>query len=165
MTDSQNTKLIPLTQGKFAIVDEADYEWLMQWKWCYHHGGYAVRTQHIEYTNGKQKQKTIMMHRVIIDAADNCSVDHIDTNRLHNVRNNLRCATPMQNHRNRRKTRGTSQYKGVWRNEKSKNWTAKITVNKKQIYLGSFNSEIDAAKAYNIAALKYFGVFARINAI
>lgn len=165
MTTPENTKLIPLSQGKHAIVDAEDYEWLIKWKWCYHHWGYAVRTER-QKINGKKKDKTIMMHRLIMDTPKGMDTDHIDTNKLHNWRSNLRVATRTQNKQNTNKRKGaTSRYKGVCLKTGQIKWTAQIFIGNKKIHLGLFDSELDAAKAYNAAAPKYFGEFARLNAI
>lgn len=76
---------IPLTQGKVTIIDEADYDYLLQWKWHYREG-YAVRSQYLGRTNGKQKLKNIWMHRLLLNTPDGMESDHIDGNGLNNVR-------------------------------------------------------------------------------
>lgn len=163
MTDIPNTKLIPLTQGKYAIVDEMDYEWLSQWKWNYHKFGYAIRTQHICITDNKQIKVGIRMHRLIMDAADGLDVDHINGDTIDNRRSNLRVCSRSENMMNQRKTRGTSKYKGVYWNAERKKWMARLKIDKKTIFLGRFLSQEDAALAYNNAATQYFGEFARLN--
>lgn len=161
MTD---TKLIPLTKGRFALVDAADYEWLMGWKW-YFNGKYAARKQHISFFQGKQKQKGIKMHRVIMNTMEGMDTDHINGDGLDNRRENLRICTTSQNMANQIKTRGVSKYKGVvWDRARTK-WAARVKINKKAIFLGRFDNEEEAGLAYNVAAQKYFGEFARINQI
>ncbi len=157
-------KLIPLTQGKFAQVDDADYDCLSQWKWQYA-AGYAVRNKYIGTFDGKKKTKTFLMHREINKTPDGFETDHRDSDRLNNQRYNLRDATQIQNQRNREHGCGKSKYKGVSRNKRTERWEAKIKTIDKRYYLGSFNSETDAAISYNNAALKYFGEFARLNII
>lgn len=158
------TKEIPLTQGKIAIVDAADYEWLNQWKWCAwkvktHHTYYAIRTQRI---NGKNT--TIRMHRLILDAKGGEQADHIDGNGLNNSRDNLRIATPLQNtHNSRRPINNTSGYKGVYWHKRTGKWMARININNKRKHLGLFTSPEEAAKAYDTAALELHGAFARTN--
>ena len=164
MADSQNTKLIPLTQGKFAIVDEDDYEPLMLRKWQFISTGYAVSNTQISYKKGKQKIKFIFMHREILQTPNGMQTDHINGNRLDNRKCNLRICTPMQNmHNRKRDTNSTSIYKGVSWNTNDKSWRAQIGINGEKIHLGCFKSEVMAAKAYNEAAIKYHKEFALLN--
>ena len=156
---------IPLSQGKFAIVDKEDYNFLMQWKWCVHSYGYAVRNVHITLENGKKTCKMIAMHRVIMNAPDNMDVDHINRDVRDNRRINLRICTTRENLRNKISKRGFSKYKGVGWHKCRKRWRAYIVINDKHKSLGHFSTEEDAAIAYNNAALKYFGEFAKLNII
>ena len=103
------------------------------------------------------------MHRVILDAPAGMMCDHIDMNGLNNQRGNLRFATHSQNSCNRKHPGGLSPFKGVFpRNEK---WRAYIKTNQKMIHLGTFDTERDAAIAYNTAAIQYHGEFARLNTV
>lgn len=150
---------IVLTNGGFALVDDEDYEHIYRHKWRRDRDGYAVRTAPVDYG-----PKTILMHRLILDAPRSSSVDHVSGDRLDNRRSNLRLATNAQNSMNRLPYEGkTSRYKGVSWHRRVKKWMAGITVNGKGIYLGYFSEEEEAAKAYNNAATRYFGEFARIN--
>jgi hypothetical protein len=155
---------IPLSQGKYAIVDPDDYERLSKYKWyalkC-EQSFYAARNKYLKYG----KKKNVLMHREIINAPDNLFVDHINQNGLDNRKANLRLATKVQNTWNRIKTRRktSSKYKGVSYQKRDRIWKAKIIINGRNKYLGSFQNEIDAAKAYDGAARKYFGEFARPN--
>lgn len=166
MDNHKDTRLIPLTQGKFAIVDAADYEWLMRWKWHFNYKGYAARSEYVGVKHGKQIVKTERMHRIIANPPSHLSVDHIDGNRLNNSRNNLRWATSSQNKCNsqkKRKGKYSSKFKGVsWRDNK---WRARFSQNNKTVHLGDFESEIDAAKAYNEAVKQHHGEFALLNEI
>lgn len=154
------SRLIPLTQGKFAIVDAEDYDYLMQWKWHYSMG-YAM---HKLYRDGKSK--TIMMHRVIAGTPDELQTDHINCNRLDNRKANLRNCTATQNQYNRANGVGKgSKYKGVsWHKHRGK-WRASIVIQGQHKHLGLFDSEIDAAFAYNKSAEANFGEYVNINKI
>lgn len=161
-------KEIPLTQNKVALVDDCDYEFLMQWKWyaCkYKHTYYAVRSGFRE----SRKFNKVWMHRVLLELSDNNKLqgDHKDRNGLNNQRNNLRISNQSQNNANRKYSHPSrsSKYIGVTYRIKRKRYEAVIGVNHKKLYLGMYYNEIDAAKAYNNAAIKYFGEFARLNEI
>ena len=156
---------IPLSRGKYAIVDPEDYDRLSKYKWHAQKGPqtwYAVHS----LTNGKkEKRKNIQMHHLVIDVPPGMFCDHINHNGLDNREANLRAVTHTQNVWNRRKFKpySRSKYKGVdWAND-MKRCRARIRVNGKRMYLGSFESELDAAKAYDQAAQKYHGEFAALN--
>ena len=156
-------KKIPLTQGKFAIVDDADFEWLSQWKWCARpdrRNWYAMRRV---WKNGKSV--TIWMHRQILNTPPGKETDHINSDGLDNRRCNLRMCTTSQNSGNARKCHKptTSKYKGVYWNRIAYKWHVQIGQKGKRVHLGYFDSEIEAAQVYDRAALKYFGEFANIN--
>lgn len=152
------TKLIPLSQGKHAIVDDEDYDFLMQWKW-YYNGRYVARRD-------RDTGRIIYMHWEIIGKPEKGNVvDHINGNSLNSQKKNLRICTPAENMRNRKKTlsKVSSQYKGVTWHKQASKWTVHISINFKKKYLGLFTSELDAAKAYDTAAREYHGDFARLN--
>lgn len=153
------TKQIPLTKGKFALVDDEDYEYLMQWKWYFHQlrkeSGYAARML---------LGKKMWMHRLINKTPTELKTDHIDGDKLNNQKKNLRNATALQNNYNSLKRKNTSyKYKGVTRH--GNKWKSRIRANSKNIYIGLFFTEEEAALAYNEAALKYHGEFAGLNKI
>lgn len=155
------SKSIALSQGKFAIIDDRDFEWLNQWKWYCHHG-YAVRNNSRRY--GKSKQ--IWMHRLILNPPIHMDSDHINNDRLDNRRCNLRVCTRTQNNANcRKRDNGSSKYKGVGWYKRYRKWHARIRINGTRKHLGYFDDEREAALVYNEAARKYFGEFARLNAI
>lgn len=155
------SKRISLTQGKVAIVDDADYEWLNQWKWRVLKGydtWYAVRNI---YKDGKRT--TAKMHREILKPPIGVEIDHRDRDGLNNQRYNMRVATHAENAHNRRKQEETSQFKGVtWYRWKTK-WLGQIQVKNQRIHLGYFLSQTEAALAYDRAARTYFGEFANTN--
>lgn len=158
------SKHIPLSQGRFAIVDDEDYEMLSSiGKWSLN-AGYAARTQRSKETDGKQK--FISMHRLILNAPKEYIVDHINGNKLDNRKSNLRLCTDSQNLKNQGKRKAnTSGYKGVFWHIRQNRWIAKLYSNKKCIYLGMYDCPIEAAKAYNAGALKHHGEFANLNQI
>jgi len=154
-------KEINLTQGKVAIVDDADFEEMSRHKWCFSKG-YAIRGVIQE---GK-KWTTLPMHVAIMGKIEGLEIDHVSGNRLDNRRENLRRVTRSQNNQNQAPCRpGTSQYKGVYWFKRVKLWRAQIKIDKKGISLGYYNSETEAATAYNNAAIKHFGQYARLNTI
>jgi hypothetical protein len=150
---------IKLTQGKYALIDANYFEWLNRYKW-YYHNGYAVRT----IAHGK-KWVTIRMHRLILNAAKGTRVNHINQVKLDNRFKNLRISTASQNGANSKllAKNNKSGYKGVSWYIRHKKWAAGIKVEYKRKHLGYFKSKIDAAKAYDKAAVKYFGKFAHLN--
>jgi hypothetical protein len=161
-------KLIHLTQGKFALVDREDYFKLLLKKWHLqkypHNKCYAATSKR----HTKTKCDTIKMHRFIMNVTESkVLIDHKDGNGLNNQKSNLRIANAAQNRANsvKCKNKKSSIYQGVCWVEERKKWRVKINVNRKQIQLGYFKEETDAAKAYNEAAIKYFGEFAKPNVI
>jgi hypothetical protein len=163
-------KLIPLTQGKFAQVDDEDYEYLNQWKWCADTSDqkvfYAKRIHYIEGGKGKIRRK-ISMHRLIMKVEKpNILIDHKDHDGLNNQKYNLRVATYSQNSMNVTSyKKSTSEYLGVHWDIESKKWKAAIKIKGKQLNLGRYLDEKLAAKAYNTAAIKHYGEFANLNKI
>ena len=153
-------KTIPLSRGKFALVDDEDYEYLNQWKWHISHYGYAERTQHMPSSRANQKFKSIRMHRLIMDAPKNLQVDHIDGSRTNNVRSNLRLCLSGENTRNQ-KVRATSRsgYKGVSWHPGARKWMVRVGTR----YFGLHDDAGEAAKVYNHWAVVLFGEFARLN--
>jgi hypothetical protein len=155
-------KLIPLTQGHFAIVDDADFENVNQHKWSYHHTGYAMRQVRVRPGRGGQKNE--WLHRRLMQPGEGLEVDHINHNKLDNRRANLRVCTKQQNRQNRKAYKGTSSgFKGVTWNTREQKWYVKISVNGQRKHIGVFDSAEDAARAYDVAAREHFGAFACLN--
>ncbi len=154
-------KEIPLTQGKVAIVDDCDYDYLSQWKWCISNG-YAARRK------SKHSGHLETMHSLIFkrQGFQGEMVDHIDRNTLNNRRSNLRPATMTQNQYNcPAQKNNTSGFKGVWLDKRANKWRAQIRAGGKSIYLGTGVTKEDAARIWNEGALKLHGEFAYQNVI
>jgi hypothetical protein len=160
-------KLIPLTRGRFVKVDDADFDWLNQWRWYAHymHGSwYAARASQ---SDEKGKQRYISMHRLILGTPKGMETDHIDHDGLNNQRSNIRVCTVAENARNRklqtREGKSCSKYKGVSKRMGGSKWEACIKVGGKSTFIGHFDSDIDAAKAYDEFAIKQHGDYAKLN--
>lgn len=166
-------KTIELTQGKVALVDDADYKWLSQWNW-----GLSTHPN-IFYAKAWINSKATYMHRLILGLTDRkIHTDHKDHNGLNNQRDNLRRCTSSENQKNARAS-GKSKYLGVsfytpqkdnkhkrFKNGKpykSNRWKASFHIGKKLKFLGYFETQLEAAIIYNIAARKYHGEFANPN--
>lgn len=154
-------KEIPLSQEQVALIDDDDFDRVSHYNWC------AIKRAHTFYASRKIKNtkgnwSSQMLHIFIMGEP---YIDHIDGNGLNNQKENLRKATPTQNRRNtRRRTIGyTSKYKGVYWNKNENKWRVAIYVNYKSKHLGYFLSELDAAKAYDKAAIELFSDFALTN--
>lgn len=157
------TKTIQLTQNKVALIDDEDFDFLNQWKWYFNYN-YAKRTLNLKKQKfEKRKSKIIYMHRVIVNAQNGQIIDHINGNTLDNRKSNLRVCTHSQNLQNSKIK--TGKYKGVSWHKSSNKWLAKIGGTNSRIHIGLFSSKEEAALAYNEAALKYYGEFARLNEI
>lgn len=145
-------KHLPLTKGAFALVDDCDYQWLIQMgRWCLNNKGYAVH-----YTQDETGKRIVLyMHRLIAQCAygslKHFQIDHCDGNRLNNQRGNLRLATRSQNQANQaRRQNNSSGYRGVsWRKGR---WEARIRYGKQRIMLGRYHHPEEAAHAYALAA-------------
>lgn len=157
---------IDLGKGHVAIIDDEDADLVVGFKW------YPMKTQEGKvYAAGWKHMPPgrffVHLHRLIANAQPGEIVDHVDRNPLNCRRNNLRRATRQQNVHNTgpRQNSRTSAYKGVFRCTHNGRFRAAITLNRKRIYLGYFDDEVDAARAYNAKALELFGSFAYLNPI
>jgi len=152
---------IKLTRGQVTLVDDEDYEWLNQWKWFSadaKKGFYAARD---EVLHGKTKR--ILMHRLLMKTPDDMQTDHRDHDGLNNQKYNLRVCTYNQNNYNSGERKRKSRFKGV--EIRYHRFRARIGVDGRDITIGSFGTDKEAAIAYNNAAIKYFGEFANLNKI
>jgi len=158
-------KKIPLTRGKYTLVDDADFERLNQWKWYAKKDGNTIYAARMSSRVGG-KQSLILMHREILglEPGDKRQGDHRNHNGLDNWRDNLRICTNPQNQHNRSPHRnGTSVFKGVYWCKERRRWRTQIRFNGHLIHLGYFDSEIDAANLYDKTAKEYFKEYAFTN--
>lgn len=157
---------IPLTRGYVAIVDDEDYERVAAFKWQARlrvgKPAYAIRT---DYGLGRRNKRTISMHRFILGLGHKDAVlaDHVDGDGLNNVRANLRMATMSENARNKkRRSDNKSGIKGV--SYRFGSWYAEIMCDRRRYYLGAYPTAQLASAAYDAAAIRFFGAYARTNA-
>lgn len=159
------TRRIPLTQGQFALVGEADFAWLNQFKWSatWDPGTKSFSaTRHGRADNGKST--TLVMAREILGAPRGVQVDHRSHDTLDNRRENLRLATMTQNQQNAHRRRdNTSGFKGVGFDKSTGKWRARIRVNGQRVWLGCHSAPGAAYAAYLKAAAKWHGEFACIG--
>lgn len=157
---NSGTRAIQLTQGKFAIVDEADFEVLSQWSWCAKWDGWNWYAESYSAPNGKRT--AARMHQFLVGSG----TDHIDGDGLNNTRANLRPATSSQNACNRGVSAANkSGFKGVSWHKRVKKWQAQIKHSGKVTCIGYFDDAKEAALAYNAAAQELFGIFAWLNEV
>lgn len=150
-------KEIHLIRGKVTLVDDADFENLIGFRWG------AVHIRGIWYA---QRTDGILMHTFLMKTKQGKEIDHKDHDGLNNQRYNLRECSHQQNSWNKAKMSGTSsKYKGVYRCKKADRWIGKIVLNNKNCYLGCFKTETGAARAYNTKARELFGEYACLNVI
>lgn len=152
---------ISLTQGYEAIIDDEDFSHVNKWSWsiCKRAGKF--------YAGATVNSKPAMLHRYILGEAPfkGAQVDHINGDGLDNRRVNLRWATMSQNQANSGKRKGnfSSKFRGVYWSKQRNKWQSEIKIDYKRKHLGFFTDELLAAHAYNEAAIKYFGEFAKLN--
>lgn len=163
-------RTIELTQGQVAVIDDHHFSWVSKHKWCVNRDAigdfYAVRNS----PRILGKKTSILMHRKIMEhllgrlLTNDEEVDHINLDKLCNLDTNLRLASSSENKCNREKqSNNTSGYKGVhWDSQRGK-WRSTLNIQGKKISVGHFIDIEDAARAYDKAAIKYHGRFARTN--
>lgn len=143
--------------GKFALVDAEDLERVSSTFWTLHIKGYVVNTKRVNSTT---------LHRFVLNAPKGSQIDHINGDKLDNRKQNLRFCSDSQNRFNTPRYRNnTSGYKGVSWDKEKKKWKAQIAHFKKHVFIGRFNSAIEAARAYDVAAMRLHGPFAKTNKI
>jgi hypothetical protein len=148
-TDRAEIKLYNSKGEEIALclIDIEDVDVIKNHKWCYK-DGYAIT---------KKDGRTTAMHRLIMNPLDNMVVDHVNHNTLDNRKSNLRVCTAKENNRN------LSNVEGVYYRKTRKSWKAKITVDGKSIYLGTYKTKSEAKRARRIGEIKYFGEFAPVR--
>lgn len=160
-----NMKKLKLTQNKYALVDDEDFDYLNQWKWhCAKGDKYVARREY--FVGGKGKSKIVYMHRLIMNTPEGMETDHINRNGLDNRRENLRICTGAENRFNHKLiSTNKTGYHGVYWDKLKGKWGVGISIKGKHKGLGYYENIKKAALAYNEAAILYRGKFANLNSI
>jgi hypothetical protein len=169
--ENGSVRVIPLTKGLAAVVDADDYERLAKHKWYAQISarGYTFYAARAFYTNGREGDRFILlMHREVLrfSPGDGRMCDHTSRVGIDNRKTNLRETTPtLNNYNSRLRKTNTSGYRGVCWNKCLNLWVVQLHKDRKRIYDAYFPYEklIDAAKAYDKAAIKYYGSYAILN--
>lgn len=149
---------IPLSQGKFSIIDDADEAFVNLFKWSFTSVGRGYAVRRVLKPDGRATHQ--LLHRYLLDPSTGFEVDHIDGDSLNNCRANLRVCTHKQNRANTRKHKdNTSGFKGVCWSKAAQKWSAKL----RNKHLGLFGTKEEAALAYDQAAIRECGEFAHTN--
>lgn len=165
--ECRSVKTIELTQGYETLIDDADFDRFSMYKWCANIDRRRGKVYAYRKTQGPhEKRKSVYLHREILGVTDSkVRVDHDDGDGLNNQRYNIRTCSTRQNNMNQKKRRDgfSSRYKGVCWHKRDQKFYAAIKINGRSKFLGRFDSERDAAMAYDAAARKHFGDFAVCN--
>ena len=157
--NGDGTHTVPLTRGAVAIIDSADVPLVAPHRWQLN-----TAKGRPDYASTEVDRKLVYLHRLILGAAPDERVDHENRDSLDCRRENLRIATPQQNCANvGPRSHSTNPYKGIARRVDGKAWVARIQVDGKGVHLGSFPTADAAARAYDRAAVYYYGRFAGLN--
>jgi hypothetical protein len=152
----KHTYGIPLSMDQVALIDKEDFDKIKDYGWYAHFDKVGKTFYAITRTHGTN----IIMHRLILNAPDSLVIDHADHNGLNNRKSNIRVCSQSQNCMNKKvQSNNTSGYRGVSFHKTKNKYQATIMVNRKQVYLGTFNTALEASEAYQIAAKKLFGKF------
>jgi hypothetical protein len=160
-----NAIKIPLTKGKFALIDAEDYPIVSQWKWSFN-DTYATRGIYLGKINGKRRSQTQTLHKQLMNTPKGFEIDHANGDQLDNRRKNLRVCTHKQNMANigkRSDREYSSSYKGVTWSKVLGKWLVTASLNGKAKYIGTYNDQIKAANAYDQYAKRTYGEFAKLN--
>lgn len=142
-----------------ALVDDEDYHYINQWRWHSDNKGYAVRR-----VNRNGRKAVVYMHREIMQTPEGKVTDHVNGNKIDNQKTNLRICSDGENKRNRGASiANPTGLKGAYWQSQIGRWYSRIQLNRKSIYLGTFDTAELAAEAYDVAAEKYHGEYARLN--
>ena len=162
IVEGERCRKIPLTRGQYAIVDARKYKFLMQW--CWYAAWSNFTNTFYAFTAVRQKdgrQHFVSMQEIVLKSRSGKIGDHINHDTLDNRLSNLRPCTPSQNQMHSIRRKSASGYRGVKIN--GRGWSATVRVNKRDKHLGTFSTPKKAAKAFDIAARKYYGEFAVLN--
>lgn len=152
---------IPLTRGKRAIIDRADLTLAQSGVW---HAHQVTRKGRVNwYAVARFGRKLVRLHRLLLNAPEHMDIDHANGNGLDNRRSNLRLCTKTQNRANQHTISGKSRFRGVWFNIVRKKWCAMIAKTGRRYNLGYFDTEEEAARAYDRKAIELYGEFAAPN--
>jgi hypothetical protein len=158
-------KLIPLTRGMFAQVDDEDFERVSAYKWSAHTSSGTVYARRRPRVIGQRpKKESIYLHRFILRVTSDAKVDHVNHDGLDCQKSNLRTCTQSQNLGNQRiRSDNTSGAKGVRWHKAAQKWSAEIQIGRSRRWLGLFMTKEQASAAYDTAAVELFGEFAYTN--
>jgi hypothetical protein len=156
---------IILPTNEHVFFDEEDAALVSKYSWSRYQRKHTIYAKTSVWNPNTKKRDTLYLHRVLMDASPEVFIDHKDGNGLNCRRGNLRAASRSNNAHNSKPRKGSSPYKGVHWTKCFRRWDSQITFSGTRIHVGSFKTDREAAIAYNIAALKYHGEFARLNDI